>query len=87
MLRELLLGEGVQFDMTTVKRVLSGCVGIGMLASAVRDMIVGQFNIHGESFLRTTHPFGFWLYATFVVVLGLAALYLAAFGSRPPDER
>jgi hypothetical protein len=66
--------------MMTGKRVLSGCVGIGMLASLVHDIIVGEFSVHGEPIRRTAHPFGFWLYGTFIAVLGLALLYGAAFG-------
>ena len=72
---------------TTGKRLLSGCVGLGVLALLTHDIVVGEFNMHGDSFRRTTHPVEFWLYEAFVAVMGLAALYGAVFGYGKDDRR
>uniref|UniRef100_UPI0035C9A371 hypothetical protein n=1 Tax=uncultured Sphingomonas sp. TaxID=158754 RepID=UPI0035C9A371 len=64
----------------TGKRLLSGCVGIGMLALLTHDTLAGEISVHGTHLTQTSHPVYFGLYALFVAVVSLAALYGAAFG-------
>ncbi|MEG3178209.1 hypothetical protein U1872_18355 [Sphingomonas sp. RB3P16] len=70
----------------TAKRLLSGCVGIGMLASLVHDILAGAVSIHGVHLRSISHPVYFGLYGLFVAVVGLAALYGAAVGYHQDEK-
>ena len=74
--------NGLRPKQRLAGRVLAGCVGILMLARVAGDVKAGFFVNHGEPFRQADHPITFWLLMAFIAVLGLSALYWAAFGTR-----